>query len=115
MSIIGEITSIPKHQLSDDLDIADHFHANGFEFKVLYITEDKIIAEEISDNNAFHELSERVRKLEENKGQICWEDQEGLFLDIEEALVDMIDKGHEIEKEHPSGFAFSLAHRLSNT
>ncbi len=63
MSIIGEITAIPKNQLSDELEVADHFHANGFEFKVLYFTEDRVIAEEIADNRAFHRLSEKVNNL----------------------------------------------------
>lgn len=63
MSFEGEITAIPRHQLREDIEVGDHFHANGFEFKVLYITEDRVIADTLNDNRAFHRLSKTVNNL----------------------------------------------------
>lgn len=39
---LGRITAIPEHQLSDELEHGDHFHANGLESRVLYILEERI-------------------------------------------------------------------------
>lgn len=65
MSIPDKITAIPEHQLSDELEPGGRFHANGFEFRLLYKTPERYIVEEIADNRAFHRLSQKVNELEE--------------------------------------------------
>ena len=53
----GEETKVPKNQLPD-LKEEEKFSANGFDFKVLNITEDYFFAEVIADNRSPYEPTE---------------------------------------------------------
>lgn len=48
----GEIAEIPKYQLSSNKKVGDHFHANGFEFKILSSEDDHYKSKVVSDNRS---------------------------------------------------------------
>ncbi len=48
----GDVTRIPRHQLSY-VEPGDEFSANGFDFKTLAITESAVVAKVIADNRNY--------------------------------------------------------------
>lgn len=66
------------------------------------------------DIRDLREIVLEPRSQENRDGGLCWADQEELFLDIKNAILDMVEDGHslEIREDHPSPFAFTLAHKL---